>query len=181
MELKIISAIEEQIAVHFTGKLNILSKFNRQYLGHLTFESGEIIKVSFQSQKGMKAFFQIIIQEFSLNSFVYVVEPEIVDGFERDIYIPYALLKNKLGEVLKLYQESVKLRPPDNVKITISTEFMASSQNISHEEFEVLLTLTEWSNPYDIYQQCSLLDHEITMALVELRKKKALKILSAVT
>lgn len=179
MELKIVAAIEEQIAVQFTGKLNILSKYNRQYLGHLTFEAGEIVKVSFQMQKGMKAFFQIIIQEFSLNSFVYVVEPEIVDSADRDVFVPYALLKDKLEEVLKLYQDSVKLRPPDNVKIIINPEFMAASQSISREEFEVLLTLTEWTTPFDVYQQCTLLDHEITFALVELRKKKALKILSS--
>ena len=178
MELKIISAIEEQISVQFTGKVNILSNFNRQYLGHLTFQSGEMTKASFQGLTGLKAFYQIVVQEYSLNSFTYVVEPEIIEDVERDLFVPYAILKKKIPEVVTLYKESLKLRPPENVRIVVDPEFMESKHALSSEEFKVLLTLTEWSSPFDIYQHCSLLDHEITLALVGLRKKEALKIIS---
>jgi undecaprenyl pyrophosphate synthase len=108
-----------------------------------------------------------------------VVEPEVVDEKERQIHYPYAVLKNKLQEVLKLYKESIKLRPPENVKILSEASFLTSNEAVSPEEFEVLMTLTEWTNPNDIYRQCPLLDHEITQALVSLRKKGALKIIAA--
>lgn len=179
IELKILSIIEEQISVEFTGKVNVLSLYNRQFLGHLIFKDGEILQVSFQGQKGLKAFYQILIQEFSLTPYEYVVEPEVVDEKERQIHYPYAVLKNKLQEVLKLYKESLKLRPPDNVKILSEASFLTSHEAVSPEEFEVLMTLTEWSNPNDVYRQCPLLDHEITLALVSLRKKGALKIIAA--
>lgn len=179
MELQLLNTIEEQIAVQFTGKVNVLSNFNRQYLGHLLFKNGEIYQVVFQAQKGLKAFYQLIIQEFSLQSFTYVVEPEVVEEKERQIHYPYAVIKNKMTDVIKQYRDSLKYRPPENVKILIDSDFMDDTLLVTPQEFDVLETLTEWSSPFDIYQHCPLLDHEITMALVSLRKKSALKIVGS--
>ncbi len=180
-ELKIINIVEEQIAVQFTGKINILSSFNRQYLGHILFKSGELFQVVFQQAKGLKAFYQLLIQEYALNSFNYVIEPEVVEDAERQIHYPYAVIKSKMGNVVKQYQESLKSRPPENVKIIIDAEFMDDIMPVTPQEYEVLEALTEWNSPFDIYQHCDLLDHEITMALVSLRKKNALKILGVRT
>ncbi len=179
MDLRITSVIEEQMSVHFTGKLNILSNFNRQYLGHLTFLSGEVVKANYQGQKGPKAFFQIVLQEFSLNSFTYVVEPEVVDEADRDIVVPYILLKEQMADVVKSYRDSLKMRPPENVKILLEPAFLSDKTSLTPQEYSVLLTLTEWNSPFDIYQHCPLLDHEITWALVGLRKKQALKIMGS--
>ena len=179
MHLKIIPVFEEQIAANFTGKINVLATFNHQYLGHILFKNGELLQVFFQNLQGLKAFYHIIIQEFSLQSFDYVVEPEIVEDKERQIHYPYAVLKNKLADVLKLHRESLKMRPPENVRILLDAEFLDDTLPVSSEEFEVMKTLTEWSTPHDVYQHCSLLDYEITQALVNLRKKGALKILAS--
>lgn len=178
-ELKIIGTIEEQIAVQFTGKVNVLSSFNRQYLGHLLFKNGEIIQAHFHHYYGLKAFYQLIIQEFSLQSFNYVVEPEVVEEKERQIHYPYAVLKNKLSDVIKQHRDSLKYRPPESVKILIDVEFIEDTLAVSPQEFSVLETLTEWNTPFDVYQHCQLLDHEITWALVSLRKKGALKIIAS--
>lgn len=176
---KALNVIEEQIAVQFTGKVNILATFNRQFLGHVLFINGEIIQVKLNNHTGLKAFYQLIIQEHSLQSFDYVVEPELVDEKERQIHYPYSVIKNKMSDVLLKYRESLKLRPPENVKILVDVEFIEDTLPVTPEEFDVLLTLTEWNSPFDIYQHCQLLDHEITLALVSLRKKGALKILAS--
>lgn len=171
--------IEEQIAVEFTGKVNILASFNRQFLGHILFRDGDVIQVLFNNHSGVKAFYQLIIQEYSLQAFDYVIEPEIVNENERKIHYPYAVLKNRMAGVLKLYRDSIRLRPPDNVKIIINSDFMSKEEEVSPNEFDVLETLTEWNSPFDIYQHCTLLDHEITLSLVSLRKKGALKIIAS--
>lgn len=178
-EFKILATIEEQIAVQFTGKVNVLATFNHQYLGHILFKDGEIYQVVFQNLKGLKAFYQLIIQEFSLQSFNYVVEPEVVEDKERQIHYPYAVIKNKMSDVVKQYRDSLKYRPPENVKILIDSEFMEDTLPVTPQEFDVLEVLTEWNSPFDIYQHCALLDHEITWALVSLRKKNALKIIAS--
>ncbi len=181
MDFPLLNVIEEQVAVEFTGKVNVLSRFNHQYLGHLLFKGGEIIQVIFQPHEGLKAFYHLLIQEYSLNSFDYVVEPEIVEDKERRIHYPWAVLKNKMAEVLKQHREAQKLRPPENVRIVADGSFLKAGLSITPEEFDVLKTLSEWNSPFDIYQQCQLLDHEITLALVSLRKKNALKIMAGKT
>lgn len=178
MELKILPIIEEQMAVEFTGKVNILSTFNRQYLGHFVFKNGELIQVYFQQLSGLKAFYHIVLQEYSLNSFSYIIEPEVIDEKERKIHYPFAVIKNKMLEVITKYQESIKFRPPENVKIVINPKFIEQDGDVTKEEFEVLQTLAEWNRSFDIYQHCELLDHEITWCLVSLRKKGALKIVA---
>jgi hypothetical protein len=177
MESKVMGVIEEQISVQFTGKVNILAAYNRQFLGQILFKNGEVIQVSFNNQSGLKAFYQLIVQEYSLQSFDYVVEPELVEEKERQIHYPFSIMKNKMADVLKQHRESLKYRPPENVKIIVDAEFLEDSLPVTSQEFAVLETLTEWNNPYEIYENCGLMDHEITWALVSLRKKGGLKIL----
>jgi hypothetical protein len=83
-----------------------------------------------------------------------------------------------MSDVIKQYQEASKYRPPENVKILIESSFLREKNEVTPQEYEVLEVITEWSKPFDIYQHCDLLDHEVTWALVSLRKKKALKILA---
>lgn len=178
MDLKIISIMDEQVAVRFNGKINLLSNFNQQFLGHIIFREGEVINASFNGHSGLKAIYHIFVQEFSLQSFKYIVEPEIVDETFQNISMPYQILKNTLAGVLKEYQQSLKMKPPENVKILIDADFLEDTLAVTGDEFEVLAALTEWSSTYDVYQHCPLLDHEITSALVSLRKKSALKIVA---
>lgn len=179
LDLKLLNVIEEQIAVQFTGKVNVLAKFNRQYLGHILFKDGEIIQVLYQHLKGLKAFYQLFIQEFSLQSHEYIVEPEVVEDKERQIHYPFAVIKNRLSDVLKQHRDSIKYRPPENVRIITVADFLSDTVPITSQEYSVLATLTEWNSPFDIYQHCDLLNHEITWALVGLRKKGGLKIVAA--
>jgi hypothetical protein len=176
--MNLIPLIEEQVAVQFTGKINVLSKINRQFLGHLLIKDGELIEVKYKTMDGLKGFFQICIDEFLLHAFHYVVEPEIVEASGRKIHFPFAVLKNKLGDVLKNYQESVKMRPPNHLKMVVDVSFLNKNKNLDQNEYEVLSTLTEWSLISDVYEKCQLLDHEITLSLVSLRKKGALKIIA---
>ena len=44
MDSKVLGVVEEQIAVQFTGKVNILATFNRQFLGHILFKNGEKVE-----------------------------------------------------------------------------------------------------------------------------------------
>lgn len=178
MKSKVIGVIEEQISVQFTGKINVLATYNNQFLGQILFKNGDVIQVTYNGLSGLKAFYQLLIQEYAEQKFDYVVEPELVDEKERQIHYPYAVIKNKLGEVLKQYRDSLKFRPPENVKILIDVEFVEDTLPITPAEYKVLEALTEWNKVNDIYKNCQLFDHEITWALVSLRKKGALKILA---
>lgn len=176
--MNLVSIIEEQASLNFTGKINVLSKINRQFLGHILLKDGELIEVKYKNIFGIKAFYQIAIDEFILHAFQFVVEPEIVEISIRKIHFPFAVLKNKIGDVLKSYQQTAKLRPPQELKVVADVKFLEKTVDLDQNEFEVLRTLTEWSVVKDIYEKCNLLDHEITSSLVSLRKKGALKIIA---
>ncbi len=178
MESKVINLIDEQVVLGFTGKLNFLSHFNRQYLGHILFKNGEVVQASFNKSNGMKALFQIILQEEVGNKFNLVLEPELVDEKENTIHKPFSELKLMFTDLLSAHRESIKFRPPENIKIVIDAEFLEDSLPVTPQEFEVLKTLTEWSSPKDLYENCQLFEHEITMALVSLRKKEGLKVVA---
>ncbi len=178
MESRVLSVIDEQLAVEFTGKVNILSSFNHQFLGHILFIGGDVIQVIFLKYRGIRAFYELFIQEYALQSFDYVIEPELVEEKERKIHYPYSILKQRLREILRMYRETVKFKPPDNIKIILDADFLEDSLPITSKEFDVLRTLADWNNPSDLYQQCELMEHEVTQALISLRKKGALKILA---
>jgi hypothetical protein len=178
MESKIINLIDEQVALGFTGKLNFLSNYNRQYLGHVLFKNGDLIQASLNKSRGLKALFQMILEEEVGNKFNLVLEPELVEEKERAIYYPFSELKFKFVDLLHAHRESLKYRPPENIKIVIDAEFLEDSLPVTPEEFEVLKTLTEWSSPKELYEHCQLFEHEITMALVSLRKKEGLKVIA---
>ena len=175
---KIFSLIEEQVAVKFTGKINILSSYNRQFLGHILFIDGSVVNVSFQKHSDLKALYHLIIIEDLKKNFDYVIEPEVVEEKERHIHYPFSVLKKKLTDVLGLYHSSEKIRPPAQIRFLIKKNFMVSHENVTPEEFEVLKVVSEWSDVENIYNNCQLLDHEITLALVALRKKGAFTLMS---
>jgi hypothetical protein len=178
MELKVFSALEEQSAVRFTGRINVLSSFNHQYLGHALFLQGNLVSMDFQGNRGLKALYQLCLQEHALQSFNYVVEPEVVETTERQFSHGIPDLRRMLERAMEDYQSTLKLRPPESVRILVDPDFLEDSLPVTRQEFTVLTTLTQWNKAYDIYQHCPLLDHEITLALVNLRKKSALKIVA---
>lgn len=178
MEIKLFSVIEEQASVGFTGKLNVLSSFNHQYLGHVLFLDGRLHSATFAPYSGLKALYHICLQEASLQSLQFIIEPEVVNPEEASAFPSLKELEKILREGIKEHFRTVKYRPPENVLIQVSPNFVSKGDEVTPNEFELLCTLAEWSSPFDVYQHCPLLDHEITAALVHLRQKSALKILA---
>jgi hypothetical protein len=169
--------IDEQVAVAFTGKINILDVSSSQLYGFIAIYEGEIITVIFKKVGGQKAFYNILIEESEQQSFRYVVEPEIVTDQDKNIHYPVSVLKSRAQEVLENYQASKSNKPPQNIKLSIDPEFITSNQEVSGDEYDLLLTISDYNRVEDIYQNCPLLDYEITNALVSLRRKKALKVI----
>lgn len=177
MAIKFIPVIEEQMSVGFTGKVNILSPFNHQFLGFLLFKDGQVINTKYQNKEGLRAFYHLGIREHCLDKHQYIVEPEIVNEDEKRIHFPFTVLKSKLDQQIKIAEEVQKFRPPQHLRIVVDPRIISKDFECTPEEFKVLGTLTEWNKVEDIYEHCSLLEHEITNALVILRKKGALKII----
>lgn len=169
--------IDEQAAVAFTGKINILDDSSRQLYGHIALFEGDILTVMFKNIGGQKAFYNILVEESEQASFKYVVEPEIVSDQTRNIHYPLSVLKSRSREVLENYQLSKSSKPPHSIKLSIDPAFISAKEEVSGDEYDLLLTISDYNRVEDIYRHCPLLDYEITNALVSLRRKKALKVI----
>lgn len=178
MKMKIQSLIDEQIQIRFTGKINILRSGNHQFLGHIIFFEGDILDASFEQVFGFKALGRIILRENEKHDFDYVVEPELVDKYNKKIHYPYSILKTKLSEILENSEVVAKLRPPEEAKLLIDPKILSTKEHITSDEFEILISLVDWSLVRDLYSHCPLSDHEITTSLISLRKKGALRLIA---
>lgn len=179
LEIPLLSMLDEQTVVSFTGRVNVLDRTTHQLLGVVVLREGQVYRCQYRGAQGTKAFFNIVIEGAQLLPQEFIVEPEIIDERDRQIHYPYSVLKAKTADVLKRYQAVAHLRPPPRLKLLPRATFLDSDDEVTSAEFQVLCTLTEWSQVDDLYRQCSLLDYEITESLVSLRRKEALQVVSA--
>lgn len=177
MQDSLLGLIEEQMAVHFDGKINALQAGNRQLLGSIYIREGNMIRVDYKNQGGLKALFNIYVDSLNDDEISLVVEPEIVDHIDKNIHHPFKVVTNKLSQFMTEYEAHRKLKPPANVKLMIQPGFVEKGERISENEFTVLTTISDYNKIEEIYKNCSLLEFEVTKALISLRQKGALKVI----
>jgi hypothetical protein len=171
--------LDEQITVGFTGKINILRAESRQFKGSLILKDGILINVQYLSFVGEHAFNQLIVDLHCGVELDSICEPEVVISPEINIFQGITELKNQARIELERFLKINHLRPPDSVSILPRVEVLSSGHEVTDSEFVLLCTLAEWSKVSDIYMNCPLPAYKITMDLVGLRRKQALKVLNA--
>ena len=169
--------IEEELALEFNGKISIRSKKDKTLLGSIIINNGVMWNAAYGGKASMNAIFHIYIDD--MNSLIeYKTNPEIIEDSEQNIHYPFGVIKKKIAEKFELYQKSLKNRPPDGVRLMINSDFIATGDKVSSEEFVTLSIVSDYNLVRDIYKNCQLFESDITMALVSLRKKGALKVLA---
>lgn len=176
MSEKILAAIEEQVIINFTGKINILNPETKQILGNVLLIDGDLVNTKYQGTQGIKAFYNLCIEENMGKDFDVIIEPEIIGKHERKIDHPFSVLKRRMYEMVSKYKEALKNRPPNNLKLILIPDFLRGQEEVSGEEYSLMCTMSDYNLVSDIYKHSPLLDFEITNALVMLRKKNAIKV-----
>lgn len=177
MQDNLLGLIEEQMAVQFDGKINVLQTNNRQLLGSVYIRDGSLIRVDYKTQGGLKALFNIYVDTLTDGLISLVVEPEIVDHIDKNIHQPFKVVTNKLSQFMTEYEGCKKQKPPADLKLMIQPGFLEKGERISESEFTVLSTMSDFNKVDEIYKNCSLLEYEVTKALISLRQKGALKVI----
>ena len=173
----LIEVLKEQASFGFTGKINILSKDNGQFLGVIFQQEGLIVGAQIRELKGKKALFKMIFDDVeSHDLFKFIVEPEVVSQDIMTIKLSVDEIKAEAQTHFQDYLSAKKLRPAPHLNLVIDPEVIVSKDELTVHEFEVLSVITEWSKVSDIYKSSKLMDFEITHALVSLRKKRAIKV-----
>ena len=177
MSEQILKIIEEQIIINFTGKVNILGSENKQHIGAVLLIDGQLVNTKYMGTEGMKAFYNLCIDEHLGKEFDIIVEPEIIDQRERKIDHPFSVLKRRMFDMINKYKEALKNKPPNNLKLILVADFLIGESEVSREEYSLMCTMSDYNLVSDIYTKSPLLDYEITNALVLLRKKNAIKVI----
>ena len=173
----LIEVLKEQASFGFTGKVNVLSKENGQFLGVIYQQDGLIVGAQVKELKGKKALLKMIFDDVESNeNFKFIVEPEVLSPENVTLKVTFEEIRKEAQGHFQEYLSAKKLRPAPHLKLVIDPEIIVSVEEISPQEFDVLSVITEWCNVSDIYKYSKLMDFEITHALVSLRKKRAIKV-----
>jgi hypothetical protein len=173
----LIEVLKEQASFGFTGKVNVLSKENGQFLGVIYQQEGMIVGAQLKELKGKKALLKMIFDDVELNEFFkFIVEPEVLSPENITMKVSFEEVRKEAQGHFQEYLSAKKLRPAPHLKLVIDPEIIVSVDEITPQEFDVLSIITEYCNVSDIYKYSKLMDFEVTHALVSLRKKRAIKV-----
>lgn len=177
--MNLISAIEDNASFGFTGKINILLKDTGQFKGVIYQRDGRIVQAEFEGQTGKKALIKSVVANQSQdNKYKFVLEPEVIEEGMVAFSLDLEQLYEEVSEYLKNLNKIKSLKPPGNLKLMPRGEFIINGAEVTKSEFELLKLMTEYSTVNDIYEHCKLEDLEITLSIVALRKKGAIKVIS---
>lgn len=173
----LMEVLKEQAAFGFTGKVNLLLNSNGQFQGVVYQHDGFIVGASYSQQKGRKALYKMIFEDVETSEhFKFIVEPELVSLEHISMKMGFDEVKDEAQAIYQKYLISKKLKPSAGLRLVVNPEIIVNNEHISPEEFDVLSVLTEWCTVADVYKYSRLMEFEVTNALVELRKKRAIKV-----
>jgi hypothetical protein len=176
--LSLLGTIEEQTTFGFTGRINILNRNTGQFLGLVLIADGKIVDSSYNGLKGEKSLYTALFDDMEHTPLKFIVEPELVTEEQKEFQLSFEDFKNNSQKNYQGHREAKTLKPPMNLKLILDGDFVSRGSDVTSEEFKVMSVLTEYSRVSDIYNNCNLLDFEVTKALVSLRKKGAVKVIS---
>lgn len=178
--MSILKKLEEQTTFNFTGRINVLRRENGQHFGLIFLKDGLVVNAYFAETKGLKALMTLIFEDVHKNNDLKIIaEPEVIADSQLIFSLTIDEVKRQAAQYYNDYQNAKSLRPPDNVQLFTDPNFILNGSEIDPREFRMLYTLTKYNTVLDIYKNSEFTDHETTMLLVNLRKKKAIRVLKA--
>ena len=172
--MKLIDTILENISISFSGRVNILSKEDNQFIGSIIQLEGIIINANFKGLEGKKALASILMEARSQRRYSIVTEPELIEPKE----IVFEMTEHQFFKFKNEYYEQhdllEKLRPGNHLRFSLNGDKIDVYTPLTTSEFEVMKVIVDDSLVSNIYKNCSMLDFDVTKSLVSLRKKGAI-------
>lgn len=175
--MSIIKKLEDQSTFNFTGRINALLRSNGQHQGLIFLKDGMVVNAYYDNKRGENALYSLILDEVHNNKdFKLVAEPELISESELSLSLTIDVIKRSAAQYFNDYKNAKNLRPPGHVRLTPDPEFVLNGTEIDYREFRMLYTLAKYNKVESIYNNSEFTDHETTMLLVRLRKKKAIRV-----
>lgn len=169
-----LSTLNREHQERFTGVIRLLNLEDSRDLGQVEIKEGEITNCRFLRRKGYNGLLSAAMAFLDI-PFKIVKEPEINISESKMPFRTEKLLSN-LGKASNYYESKKHLKPPMNLKMTVNPDFMNSKKGLQGHEFDLLCAISDFGHTAEIYENSELFDHEITLGLIKLREKKAIKV-----
>jgi hypothetical protein len=177
--MSIFKILREQSSIGFDGRIVFQGNDSGQLKGEILVHNGDIAGCNYNGASGKKALLNLAYEDFAeIVKFSYVVEPEVISQDKIQFEFGLNDFEQTFREVFEKIKSTKKLKPPSNKRLLINPDFVCRGEKISATEFDILCIISDFGKVSDIYRNSSLLDFEITLGLVSLRKKGALKVVS---
>lgn len=177
--MDLIKLLSENFSFLFSGRVNILSKVSKQYLGAIIQSDGKIVNAKYLNLSGRKALASILMELKTSKDFSFVSEPEVVTPCDHIFEMTENQFLKFKNDYFEQFEELNKLRPRNDLRIDINPQNFNFLIGINKSEFDVLCDIIDHGVVEKIYYNSDLLDFDITTALISLRKKGLLRVLSA--
>lgn len=174
--MALLKTIKDQAALGFCGRINLLVKGSQEFVGAVLINEENIIDCQYQGQNPEIAILKLISLDLDSDKYVVISEPELVESGGHDLNWKVQDLEPKIRSFYESLKRSEKLKPPGDINLIINSKFLAEGAEISYREFVVMGIMTEYSKVSEIYRKCELSEPEVTLALVDLRKKGAVRV-----
>ena len=174
--MDLLKLISENYSFSFSGRINILSKVSKQYLGAVIQSEGAIVNAKYLNLTGKKALASVLMELRSNKLFNFVSEPEVVSPSDIVFQMSESQFLKFKNDYFEQFDELNKLKPKGNIKLALDPLNFDFQMKFSKTEFDTLCSVLEFSLVEDIYHNSELLDFDITTALISLRKKGILKV-----
>ncbi len=172
-----LKTLSDQVVLNFTGKINVLDKDNRKFLGRVALLDGLIVNSSYKGRIGRSTLYNIVIEDLEDERLTFVVEPEIVTLSEAIFELTFDELQKSAKIIYQQYKDALKKIPPPQLRLLINPDFVARGPSVSFWEFETLTVISDFNKVSDIFLESPLAEYQTSLALVTLRKKGALKVI----
>lgn len=173
----LIEILKDQAAFGFTGKINLLRASNGQFQGVIYQHEGVIVGALCGELKGRKALYKMIFDDVETSEFFkFIVEPELIAAELFSMKMSFDEVRLEAQSIYQKYVEARKLKPALTLRLVVDPEIIVNGTEITADEFDILSVLAEWCTVADVYKYSKLMEFEVTNALVNLRKKRAIKV-----
>ncbi len=162
-----------KVSTAFIGRLNVLQRTDRRFLGEVFFYKGLILRANFKGLHGKNALFALLLfLENSAHYIEFILEPELIPPKEaefkfslKDLFKEYEDFKNQ-KKLIK------NLRPPAD--LVLKRNPAIEKDLLKKEELLIWNFLEKECLVTEIFKQLPYEEDFCSMLLVSLRKKKAI-------
>lgn len=167
----------------FSGKLNILSSDNGQFMASIFLTQGSVVGGHYRNLSGSDAVILACYhgmpgQDGGWGEIKFMPEPEIISSAHQQVKWDYNALQVELHRYILQWTKLKQAMPKD--QLFLLAQMPSPSSLITHEQFKLLSLLTQVNLVHEVFLRSPFLPTQTLEVLISMRKLGWIRVASAV-